>query len=78
MNTKRYFISIDGYCKDCKYPVICEAGQILKEVKGLDGEYDSGDFHLYCSNPDCKNHKGVCCYDTELDEVSFLNFKVVD
>lgn len=65
--TNRCFISIDGICKDCKYPVICDSGDVAEDK----------DYHLYCSNPDCKNHKGVLVYDTELDEdnVPFMYFK---
>lgn len=55
----RYFISIDGICKDCGYPVICEAGQIVE---------GSSDFHLFCSNPDCINKNGICVFDDDIDE----------
>lgn len=62
---RRYFIAVErSKCKDCGYPIICEAGEIA-------GDYD---FHIYCSNPDCQNHKGITCFDTEIDEehVPFL------
>ena len=74
----RYFIAIDGECKDCGYPVICEAGDIIADIPNIKGELDEGDYHLYCSNPNCKNHKGLCTYDTEIDEdwIPFLNLKV--
>lgn len=29
--TNRYFISIDGICKDCKYPVICDSGVVAED-----------------------------------------------
>ena len=74
----RYFISIDGVCKNCGYPVICESGEILEHVQNITGDYDEGDYHLYCSNPDCENHKGLCCYDTEVGStaVPFLDTSV--
>lgn len=74
-NDYRYFIAISGICKDCGYPIICEAGDILEAVPNIDGELDMGDFHLYCSNPDCKHHTGLCTFDTEINEeyVPFLD-----
>lgn len=71
----RYFIAVSGECKDCGYPVICEAGDIIESIPNIDCELDEGDFHLYCSNPDCKNHSGLCAYDTAIDSkhVPFLN-----
>ena len=77
-NDYRYFIAIDGICKDCGYPVICEAGDILDDVPNIKGELGEGDFHLYCSNPDCINHKGLCTYDTDIDDeyIPFLDTTV--
>lgn len=74
MRTKRYFIAIDGKCRDCGYPIICDAGDIADEVPNIYGNKLPHDFHLYCANPDCKNHIGVSCFDTEIDEehVPFL------
>ena len=77
-NEYRYFISVSGECKACGYPVICEAGDILESVPNIKGELDEGDFHLYCSNPDCKHHIGLCTFDTDIDDeyVPFLNTDV--
>jgi hypothetical protein len=63
----RYFISIDGKCKLCDYPIICDAGDILDKVPDINGNYMT-DYHLYCSNPDCRWNSGVSCCDTDLDE----------
>lgn len=60
--TQNYFISIEGKCKDCDYPIICQGGAVLEDK----------DYHLYCSNPLCKNHNGKAIYDQQFDEVEFL------
>lgn len=60
---KTNFISIDGICNECGYPVICE--------QPLDDDYD---FHMYCSNPNCKNHIGKHYMDMELGDDEFMTF----
>lgn len=62
MKIKNYFISIPGKCNYCGYPVICDAGETCGDK----------DYHLFCSNPNCINHKGVVIYDSEIEEVTFL------
>lgn len=62
MKTKNYFISITGKCNCCGYPVICEAGASCEDK----------DYHLFCTNSDCINHKGVVIYDCEIGSVTFL------
>lgn len=75
ISNRRYFIAIDGKCKNCGYPVICEASDIVDEIPDKNGELGWGDFHLYCSNPECVNAKGVVCYDTEIDgSIPFIEF----
>ena len=75
VSDRRYFIAIDGKCKDCGYPVICEAGTIVDEVADKNCKLNGGDFHLYCSNPECINAKGVVCDDTQIDDnVPFIEF----
>ena len=70
MNTHRRFLDVEGRCKECGYPVILDSGKI-DEIPN-----DYGDYHIYCSNPSCKNHIGVVIGDMELDEehAPFVNF----
>ena len=54
----RKYIDISGFCKDCSYPILFEAGDATDK-----------DYHISCTNRDCKNFNGVDLFDQ--DEIPF-------
>ena len=63
------FIAIEGICRECGYPVICEDDYCMSNNAGFD-------FHVYCSNPRCTHHKGYEVNDTDIDDdqLPFIEF----
>lgn len=65
--SNNYVSVIEGTCKKCGSDVIRDQPKRTKDHR-------FADYWFHCTNPDCKNFKGIAVGENELDNVTFVNW----